>query len=95
MPFLMPTADELARMSPAQKERARRAIARIALELDEAARDLVDVRHAQRAAEQQAFGERIRAHARTLQAQRPPDPPHVTAARRRTLLNATRSPHVQ
>ena len=90
MPFLMPTADDLARMSPAQKQRARRAIARIALELDQAAADLVDIKQAQRAADRQAFGERIRARARTLQAQRPPDPPHLTAARRRTLLDATR-----
>lgn len=90
MPFLMPTADDLARMSPAQKQRARRAIARIALELDQAAADLVDIKQAQREADRQAFGERIRAHARTLQAQRPPDPPHLTAARRRTLLDATR-----
>ena len=90
MPFLMPTADDLARMSPAQKQRARRAIARIALELDQAAADLVDIKQAQRAADRQAFGERIRAHARTLQAQRPPDPPHLIAARRRTLLDATR-----
>ena len=88
MPALVSTPDELARMTPAQKAKVRRAIARIALELDHAAADLIDAAAAQRALELQAWGERIRTHARHLQAMRPPEPPHVTEARRRTLLNA-------
>ena len=90
MPALVPTPDDLARMTPAQKAKVRRAIARIALELDQAAADLIDVAAAQRAADLQAWGERIRAHARHLQAIRTPEPPHVTAARRRALLEATK-----
>ena len=90
MPALIPTPDDLARMTPAQKAKVRRAIARIALELDQAAADLIDVAAAQRALELQAWGERIRTHARHLHALRTPEPPHVIAARRRTLLEATR-----
>ena len=90
MPALVPTPDDLARMTPAQKAKVRRAIARIALELDQAAADLLDAAAAQRALELQAWGERIRAHARHLQAMRPPEPPHMTEARRQALLDATR-----
>ena len=89
MPALIPTPDDLARMTPAQKAKVRRAIARIALELDQAAADLIDVAAAQRALELQAWGERIRAHARHLQDMRPAEPLHLIEARRRTLLEAT------
>jgi peptidoglycan hydrolase CwlO-like protein len=90
MPALIPTPDDLARLTPSQKAKVRRLIARLALELDEAAADVTDLAAAKRAQEQRAQGERIRAHARELQAQLPPDPPHVTAARRQALLDATR-----
>jgi hypothetical protein len=90
MPALIPTPDELARMTPAQKNKIRRFIAQVALELDAAAADLVDTAAAQRQLREQQQGERIRAHARNLQATRPPEPPHLIEARRRTLLDATR-----
>jgi hypothetical protein len=90
MPRLIPDQDDLARMTPAQKSKIRRYIARVALELDAAAADLIDTRAAERQLREQQQGERIRAHARNLQAQRPPDPPHVTAARRQALLDNTR-----
>ena len=83
MPALIPTPDDLARMTPAQKAKVRRAIARIALELDNAAA-------AQRQAERQAWGEAIRAQARHLHTLTTPEPDHVTAARRRALLEATK-----
>ena len=86
MPALIPTPDDLARMTPSQKAKVRRFIAQIALELDEAARDLVDVKAAERQRREQEWGERIRTHARNLQAERPPDPPHLIEARRRVLL---------
>ena len=90
MPALVPTPDDLARMTPAQKARARRAIARIALELDQAAADMCNAAAAQRQAERQAWGEAIRAQARHLQSLTTPEPDHVTAARCRTLLEATK-----
>jgi hypothetical protein len=90
MPALIPTPDDLARMTPAQKAKIRRFIAQVALELDAAAADLVDTARAERQLRDQQQGERIRAHARNLQATRPPEPPHLIEARRRTLLDATR-----
>ena len=90
MPALIPTPDDLTRMTPAQKTKIRRFIAQVALELDAAAADLVDTAAAERQRREQQWGENIRAHARTLQAMRPPEPPHVTAARRQNLLNATK-----
>ena len=90
MPALVPTPDDLARMTPAQKAKVRRAVARIALELDQAAADICDAAHAQRSRELAEWGERIRTHARHLHAMRTPEPPHVIEARRRTLLEATK-----
>ena len=90
MPALIPTPDDLARMTPAQKAKVRRAIARIALELDQAAADICDAAHAQRARELAEWGEQIRTHARALQATRTPEPAHITEARRRTLIEATK-----
>jgi len=90
MPAIIPTPDDLARMTPAQKQKIRRFIAQVALELDQAAADLVDTAAAERQLREQEQGERIRAHARNLQATRPPEPPHLIEARRRTLLDATR-----
>lgn len=90
MPALIPTPDDLARMTPAQKAKVRRAIARIALELDHAAADICNAAAAQRQAERQAWGEAIRAQARHLHTLTTPEPDHVTAARRRALLEATK-----
>ena len=90
MPALIPTPDDLARMTPAQKVKVRRAIARIALELDQAAADICDAAAAQRSRDLAAWGERIRTHARHLHALTPPEPAHLIEARRRTLLDATR-----
>jgi hypothetical protein len=90
MPALIPTPDDLARMTPTQRAKIRRFIAQVALELDEHARDLVDTRAAERQLREQQSGERIRQHARNLQAQLPPEPAHITAARRQTLLDNTR-----
>ena len=90
MPALIPTPDDLARMTPAQRAKIRRYIAQVALELDEHARDLIDTRAAERQLREQQWGERIRQHARNLQAQLPPEPAHVTAARRQALLDNTR-----
>ena len=90
MPRLIPDQDDLARMTPAQKSKIRRYIARVALELDAAAADLVDLRATERQRREQQWGENIRAHARSLEAMRPPEPAHVTEARRQTLLDATR-----
>jgi hypothetical protein len=90
MPAIIPTPDDLARMTPAQKNKIRRFIAQVALELDQAAADLVDTAAAERQLRDQQWGETVRAHARNLQATRPPEPPHLIEARRRTLLDATR-----
>ena len=92
MPALIPTPDDLARMTPAQKAKIRRFIAQVALELDEAARDLVDTRAAERQRREQEWGEGVRVTARSLQAMRPADPPHIIAARRRVLLEAEGAP---
>jgi hypothetical protein len=73
-----------------QRAKIRRFIAQVALELDDAARDTVDLKHAERQRRQQKWGEAIRQHARNLQAQLPPEPAHITAARRQTLLDNTR-----
>lgn len=89
MPALIPTPADLAHMTPAQKAKVRRAIARIALELDQAAADICDAAAAQRSRELAEWGERIRTHARHLHALRTPEPPHLIEARRRVLLQAT------
>lgn len=90
MPRLIPDRDDLARMTPAQKSKIRRYIARVALELDQYAGELIDAKHARRQRDLIAWGESIRRHARNLQAARPPEPTHITQARRQALLNAIR-----
>jgi hypothetical protein len=90
MPALIPTPDDLVRMTPAQRAKIRRFIAQVALELDDHARDLINTRAAERQLREQQWGERIRQHARNLQAQLPPEPAHITAARRQALLDNTR-----
>ena len=89
MPALIPTPEDVARMTPAQKAKARRAIARIALELDQAAADICDAAEAQRSRDLAEWGESVRRHARQLHALRTPEPPDVIQARRCILLDAT------
>ena len=83
MPQLIPTRDEVARMNPRQRDRARRAIWAILAETD---------RHIERESVRRddavAFGEAVRQRARDLEAYMPKDPPWVTAARRQALLEA-------
>jgi hypothetical protein len=90
MPALIPTPDELARMTPQQRAKIRRYIAKVATELDQAAADLVDNRAAERQRQIRTWAETTRQQARLALAQRTPEPDHVTAARRRALLDATR-----
>ena len=84
MPQVIPTRDEIVRMTPKQRDRARRLIWAILAETD---RHLD--RESQRRDDAQAFGEAVRQRARDLEAYIPKDPPWVTAARRQALLEAT------
>ena len=78
MPVTLPTPKELQEMSWHKRQRIQRAILRIALEADRVA-----------AAEtKQAFGLRVMDEARALEATTPTDPPHITASRRRALMEA-------
>jgi hypothetical protein len=90
MPRLIPDQDDLARMTPAQKSKIRRYIARVALELDQAARDTVTLAAAERQRRQIKWGEDVRREARIALAQLDPEPAHITAARRQQLLDNTR-----
>jgi len=83
MPVLMPTPGELRGMTPAQREKARRAIWRILRDTDDNVRR--EVRNVTTAA---AFGEAVRERARELERYCPKDPPWVCAERRRLLLEA-------
>ena len=84
MPQVIPTRDEILRMTPKQRDRARRLIWAILAETDRH----ID-RESQRRDDAQAFGEAVRQRARDLEAYIPKDPPWVTAARRQALLEAT------
>ena len=84
MPQVIPTRDEIVRMTPKQRDRARRLIWAILAETDRH----ID-RESQRRDDAQAFGEAVRQRARDLEAYMPKDPPWVTAARRQALLEAT------
>jgi hypothetical protein len=90
MPRLIPDTNDLARMSPNQKAKVRRYIAKVALELDEYAHLTLSAQAAERHRDLVAWGEAIREHARNLQAALPPEPADVIHARRQALLNATR-----
>jgi hypothetical protein len=90
MPRLIPDSDDLARMTPSQKAKVRRYIAKVALELDEYAHLSLSAKAAERHRDLVAWGEAIREHARNLQAALPPEPADVVNARRRALLDATR-----
>ena len=84
MPQVIPTRDEIVRMTPKQRDRARRLIWAILAETDRH----ID-RESQRRDDAKAFGEAVRQRARDLEAYMPKDPPWVTAARRQALLEAT------
>ena len=84
MPQVIPTRDEIVRMTPKQRDRARRLIWAILAETDRH----ID-RESQRRDDTKAFGEAARQRARDLEAYIPKDPPWVTAARRQALLEAT------
>jgi hypothetical protein len=90
MPRLIPDTNDLARMSPNQKAKVRRYIAKVALELDEYAHLTLSAQAAERHRDLVAWGEAIREHARNLQAALPPEPADVIHARRQALLNAAR-----
>ncbi len=83
MPMLMPTPDELARLTPRQQDKARRAMWRIITETDEQVN-----RTAKRITEAVAFGQAVRDHARALERYMPREPAYVTAERRRLLMEA-------
>jgi hypothetical protein len=83
MPVLMPTPGELRELTPAQRERARRAIWRIIRDTDDAV--LREVRGVKDLA---AFGEAVRDRARALERICPKDPPWIIAERRRRLIEA-------
>ena len=85
MPMLMPTPDELARLSKAKRERIRRAVMAILLDVDDAA--AVGVRQA---LSDEAFGERVRAQARELEKYAEKSPPHEIRIRRAIALESTR-----
>ena len=84
MPQIVPTKDELARMTPAQRERARRAVWGILAETDR----YLD-RQSRRRDDLRAWGEAVRERARALEAYIPRDPAHIIDARRVALLEAT------
>ena len=84
MPQLIPSRDEITRMTPQQRARARRLIWAILSETDRH----ID-RESQRRDDAKAFGDAVRQRARDLEAYIPKDPPWVTEARRQALLEAT------
>jgi hypothetical protein len=90
MPALIPTPDDLERLTPAQRAKIRRYVARVALELDQAARDTVTLAASERQRRQIKWGEDQRRQARIALAQLDPEPAHITAARRQELLDNTR-----
>ena len=83
MPQLIPSPDELASMRPDQRAKARRAIWAILADTHK----YVD-REARRRDRAISYGEAVREHARLLERVCPRDPAHVTAERRRLLLEA-------
>lgn len=83
MPLVLPTPEEMRRLTPPQRDKARRAIWAIIRETDE--RILREIRNVTTAA---AFGEAVREQARDLERIVPRDPPWVCAERRQALLEA-------
>lgn len=84
MPQIIPSRDEITRMTPQQRDRARRLIWGILAETDRHIE-----RESQRRDDAVAFGEAVRERARALEAYIAKDPPWVTAARRQALTEAT------
>lgn len=84
MPQLVPSRDEITRMTPQQRARARRLIWAILAETDRHIE-----RESRRRDDAHAFGESVRERARAIEAYIAQDPPWVTAARRQALLEAT------
>ena len=84
MPQLIPTSDDLQRMTPRQRAKVRRLIWQVLVATD---------RHIERESVKRddikAFGEAVRQRARDLERYMPKDPPWITAARRQALLEAT------
>jgi hypothetical protein len=84
VPQIIPTRDEMTRMTPKQRDRARRIIWAILAETD---------RHIQRESERRddlkAFGEAVRQRARDLEQYMPKDPPWLIEQRRQQLLEGT------
>jgi len=85
MPILLPTPEELASLTPMQREKARRAIWRIVREAD-----TVAARELRRAKTLADFGERVREHARALEVYMHRDDAHIIDQRRKALLEAVR-----
>lgn len=81
MPALIPTPEDMKRMTPAQRARARRAVWAILAETDKYIQ-----RQSRRRDDAAAFGAAVRERARDLERFIPRDPPYVTAERRRQLL---------
>jgi hypothetical protein len=84
MPMLLPTPEEMARLTPRQKDKARRAIWKIITETDQHIE-----RTARRVSDAAAFGEAVREHARALERYMPREPAWITSERQRLLLEAT------
>ena len=84
MPQLIPSREEITRMTPQQRARARRLIWAILAETDRHIE-----RESRRRDDAHAFGEAVRERARDLEAYAPKDPPWVTAERRQALMEAT------
>lgn len=84
MPQILPTADELGRLTRSQRQRIRRAVASIALELDRVAAE--QLRREERQRDIVAWGEAVREQARHLEATREREPDHITKQRQAALL---------
>jgi hypothetical protein len=83
MPILMPTAEEMQRLPRAKRERIRRAVLAIMLEVDE-----VGASQVRRLQQELTWGENVRAEARQLQAGLTPEPAAVIRQRRKQLIDA-------
>lgn len=80
MPVLMPTPEEMKRLTPGQRDRIRRAVWAILAETDRVA-----AREAARARETTEWAEQVRDHARALLAYMPKEDPATILARRAVL----------
>lgn len=84
MPQVLPSRDELARMTPQQRAKARRAIWAILAETD-----TYIERESRRRDPAVAFGQAVRERARLMERYAPRDPGYVIAERQRLLIEAT------